>query len=191
MLSTSSFLPIALLAAIGSATVPAAANALTVFGGGSSHLAQLPSTAPALSKPQASQEASHILGKAGGIPTVPAAPGQSSVGTGKVMIPVPKGPTGITSVQNAQDSCANNPKLCGPIAPPPPPCKPDKCNPPPPPHQKDDDNDHHRPVVIFVPQVPVQVPAGVSGVIPPSAPARVATGGGSGSAAAAQAQPVV
>ena len=45
--------------------------------------------------------------------------------------------------------------------------------------------------MIFVPQVPVQVPAGVSGVIPPSAPARVATGGGSGSAAAAQAQPVV
>jgi len=199
MLRTSSFLTIALsLAAIGSASVPVAANPLTVFGGGS-HLAQLPSTAPVLTKPQASQEASHILSKVVDAPhTIPAAPGMSSVNK-KVMIPAP----GISSVQNAQDSRATNPKLCpasGPTWPPkpwPPHCEAGgalpQCHIPvkPLPDPDNDKDEHHHPVVVVLPQLPVQVPVAVPAAVPYSAPARVATGSGSGSVATAPAQPVV
>ena len=191
MLRTSSFLTIALsLAAIGSATAPAAANPLTVFGGGS-HLAQLPSAAPALTKPQASQEASHLPTKVIEAPhTIPAAPGMSSVNK-KVMIPAP----GISSIHNAEDSCATNPKLCPtPVPHWPPPCEAGgslpQCHiplPPKPLPDSDDDDDKHRhPVVVVLPQLPVQVPVAV-----PYAPARIATGSGSTSTATARPQPVV
>jgi len=190
MLRTSTFLAIALSAtAICSATVPAAAFPL-----------KLSSAAPVLTRPQVSEEVSHIPAKVVDAPhTIPAAPGMSSVNK-KVMIPAP----GISSVQkNAQDSCATNPKLCPtpPLPPIPhvPHCeamsgellkrclmgtKPD-------PDPDDDGDHHHHPVVIFVPQAPVQVPVGVPVAVPSSMPARLATGSGTSSVATAPAQPVV
>jgi hypothetical protein len=198
MLRTSSFLAIALgFAAIGSATVPAAANPLAqkVFGN-QSHLAQLPPPAAAAipKKPLVTQ-----------VPhTIPAAPGIASKTPGKIMIPIP---TGQTSVSNAQDSCATNPKLC------PTPPKPWPPQPwPPIPHceamsgpllqkclhpttNNDDDKDKHRNPVVLVLQPPVQVPVQVPVAVPvaPSyaAPARVAASSTSGSAVTAQPQPVV
>jgi hypothetical protein len=56
--------------------------------------------------------------------------------------------------------------------------------------KKDDDkDDHHRPVVIFAPQVPVQVPVYVPGPVTYGTSAR--TNMATGSAVTAQAQPVV
>ena len=195
MLRTSSFLVIALSAtAIASATVPAAANPLPqkVFGN-QSHLAQLPPS-PAASiptKPLVTQ-----------VPhTIPAAPGIASKtpGNSKVMIPMP----GQSSVSNAQDSCATNPKLCPTPVGPPKPWPPiphceamsgpllQKCLHP---TNNDDDKDKRRNPVVLVLQPPVQVPVQVPVAVPvaPSyaAPARVATPSSSGSAAVAQ-QPVV
>lgn len=119
MLRTSSVLTIALsLAAISSATVPATANPLTVFGGGS-HLAQLPSAGPVLTRPQASQEASHVLNqKPVDLPpkivtTVP------TTSYGGSPMQIPKNHV-IDQVQNAQiprkdlppeDICATHPYL--------------------------------------------------------------------------------
>ena len=123
MLRTSSFLTIALsLAAIGSATVPAAANPLTVFGGGSSHLAQLPSTAPVLTKPQASQEASHVLGPQKPVdppPKIPtAAPVYSGLSPSGKLIPAQKYPAGdatnVTKGSHIPDKdlfCAKHPTV--------------------------------------------------------------------------------
>src|SRR5690348_12835763 len=86
MSRTSSFLTVALsVTAIGSATIPAAAFPLKVFGGGSNHLSQLPSAAPALTNVRASQEASHILGPQKVVnlpPKIPTA-GSSKVSLGK------------------------------------------------------------------------------------------------------------
>ncbi|MDN4999260.1 hypothetical protein ACFQZO_00005, partial [Bradyrhizobium sp. GCM10027634] len=131
MLRTSTFLAIALSAtAICSATIPAAANPLTVFGGGS-RLAQLPSAAPVLARPQASLEASHVLNqKPVDLPpkivtTVP----KTSYGGSPMQIP--KNHV-IDQVQNAQipqkdlpppDICATHPylQMCHKPPPPPPP----------------------------------------------------------------------
>ena len=231
MLRTSTHLAIALcMTAIGSATTPAAAFSSQVFGGNSRIAAQLyPATASNTVQPN--HETGHILT---GVSPHPAIQLAGPSNTGKIMIPTPKAGPGesstvykspdlgklaakeaeknVGSVQNAQDSCATNPKLCsakgtGSVQNSSESCatNPKLCGPTGGPYYCDTHKElpmcggsgggsgsgsgsgsggkgsGHGPVVIFVPQAPVQVPVYVPG------PSRVF----SRTSSVAAAQPVI
>jgi hypothetical protein len=167
-LRTSGFLAIALSAsALISVTVPASAGPSKVFG-----------------SVQSSQEASQVLGlkKVEKLEQpLPKTPATERTSVGNLREPIPQ--TKVIPSPPWPPHCEAGGSACKPL--PLPPCglNGSLCKD----GKKDDDRDeHHRPVVIFAPQVPVQVPVYVPG---PYASPRVVTG--VSSVPAVRQQPVI
>ena len=201
MLRTSSYLAIALgLAAIGSVATPAAALPSQVFAGANPHIAAQLNPVKATTGVQGSREASHILGPqkiADFPPKIPMGPAKTSLGAAQV--PASKLPVGDSAMKQPQipvsqlpppqiaplpsklphpvdDICPFNPLKCksagsGPGNPP----------------KQDDDGKGRGPVVIMVPQAPVQMPVQV----PVAAPVAVRVATAAASVAATKPMPVI